>query len=161
TMAASGHPALGQILVEQGALDSAQHVDGERALALRQLLTRFVTVCNTIAYAHSRGILHRDLKPANILLGKYGETLVVDWGLAKAIGRSETHRNAAEATLHPSSGSNVGATQLGKALGTPAYMSPEQAAGRLDRLGPTSDVYSLGATPDTILTGKPPFQADD
>ena len=69
--------------------DGPDRDPGERALACRGLLRRFVDVCNAIAYAHSRGVLHRDLKPANIMLGKYGETLVVDWGLAKAIGRPE------------------------------------------------------------------------
>src|SRR5262249_55526544 len=106
---------------------------GERSLALRQLLTRFVAVCNTVAYAHSRGVVHRDLKPANVMLGKYGETLLVDWGLAKAVGRDEAARAGGEDTLAPSSGdSDSGGTQFGKAVGTPAYMSPEQAAGRWD-----------------------------
>jgi serine/threonine protein kinase/tetratricopeptide (TPR) repeat protein len=134
---------------------------GERRLALRQLLGRFVDVCNAVAYAHSRGVLHRDLKPGNIMLGKYGETLVVDWGLAKAGVRdqgSAVHERIDETTLRPSSGSGVAATQMGSAIGTPAYMSPEQAAGQLDKLGPTSDIYSLGATLYTLLTGQVPLR---
>src|SRR5262249_28161518 len=79
---------------------------GERRLALRQLLGRFVDVCNSIAYAHSRGVLHRDLKPGNIMLGKYGETLVVDWGLAKAVGsRQQAVGSEEESTFEPISGS--------------------------------------------------------
>jgi tRNA A-37 threonylcarbamoyl transferase component Bud32 len=133
---------------------------GERSLLLRQLLNRFVAVCNTLAYAHSRGIVHRDLKPANILLGKYGETLVVDWGLAKPFVRTEAERSTGEETLAPTSGgtSSEGATQVGQALGTPAYMSPEQAEGRWGEVGPPSDLYSLGATLYTLLTGQAPFQ---
>ncbi len=134
---------------------------GARSLALRNLLRRFTDVCNAINYAHGRGILHRDLKPGNIILGKHGETLVVDWGLAKVLGRTEPDAANDEPTLVPSSASGSAETLPGSALGTPAYMSPEQARGDLDRLGPRSDVYSLGATLYCLLTGKRPFEGDD
>jgi serine/threonine protein kinase/Flp pilus assembly protein TadD len=134
---------------------------GERSLAFRELLGRFVDVCQAVAYAHSRGILHRDLKPGNVMLGKYGETLVVDWGLAKPVGRPESLPKEGEATLRPSSGSAAGATRAGTAVGTPAYMSPEQAAGRLEELGPASDIYSLGAMLYALLTGQAPFPGSD
>jgi len=134
-------------------------------LEFRQLLGRFIDVCNAIAYAHSRGVLHRDLKPGNIMLSKYGETLVVDWGLAKVIGRKSSDDDAraenVEGTLRPSSASGTPETLAGSAVGTPAFMSPEQAAGRLDELGPASDVYSLGATLYSLLTGKAPFEGPD
>jgi serine/threonine protein kinase len=134
---------------------------GERSLAFRQLLRRFVDVCNAVAYAHSRGVLHRDLKPGNVMVGRYGETLIVDWGLAKPIGRSDLTRTHEESTLQPNSGSDWVETVLGTVIGTPAYMSPEQAAGRLDLLGPASDIYSLGATLYALLTGTAPFAGSD
>jgi serine/threonine-protein kinase len=134
---------------------------GRRSLELRKLLRRFVDVCNAIDYAHTRGVLHRDIKPANIVVGKHGETLVVDWGLAKALGMAEPGRASDERMLMPSSASGSAETLPGSALGTPSYMSPEQAAGELDRLGPRSDVYSLGATLYCILTGSLPFESDD
>jgi serine/threonine protein kinase/formylglycine-generating enzyme required for sulfatase activity len=132
---------------------------GEGLLELRQLLGRFLDVCNAIAYAHSRGVLHRDLKPGNVLLGRYGETLVVDWGLAKVTGKVEV--GTAEGCLRTSFSGEAAMTQAGKALGTPAYMSPEQALGQLDQLGPASDVYSLGATLYCLLTGRPPAEDQD
>jgi eukaryotic-like serine/threonine-protein kinase len=134
---------------------------GLRSLELRRLLRRFTDVCNAIDYAHSRGVLHRDIKPGNIIVGKHGEVLVVDWGLAKPVGREEPVNDAGERTIVPSSASGSAETLPGSVLGTPAYMSPEQASGDLDRLGPRSDVYSLGATLYCLLTGKPPFEGDD
>jgi eukaryotic-like serine/threonine-protein kinase len=150
--------SLKTAIVQFHADQSLRHDPGRRSLELRKLLRRFSDVCNAADYAHSRGVIHRDLKPANIIVGKHGETLVVDWGLAKSVGRAD--RSIGEETIAPSpSGSSE--TQPGRALGTPAYMSPEQARGELDRLGPRSDVYSLGATLYCLLTGKPPFVADD
>jgi hypothetical protein len=132
---------------------------GERALALRKLLSCFLGVCNAVAYAHSRGVLHRDLKPSNVMVGKYGETLVVDWGLAKVMGKADVETS--EAALPATTGDGAGLTQAGTALGTPAYMSPEQAGGRLDLVGLLSDVYSLGATLYYVLTGQAPFVTAD
>jgi serine/threonine-protein kinase len=133
---------------------------GAGLLELRQLLGRFVDVCNAISYAHSRGVLHRDLKPGNIMLGPYGETLVVDWGLAKTTGGPEV-RGGAVGSAPVATSTKATLTQVGQAIGTPQYLSPEQAAGRLDELGPATDVYSLGATLCCLLTGRPPFAERD
>src|SRR5262249_57029358 len=105
--------------------------------------------------AHGRGVVPRDLKPDNVMLGKYGGVLVIDWGLAKPQDRpqADAERSLVDPPVRPASGSDGGQTVAGSALGTPAYMSPEQAEGRLEQLTRSSDVYSLGATLYCLLTG--------
>ncbi len=125
-----------------------------RSRPFRQLLSRFVYVCNVMEYAHSRGVLHRDLKPGNIMLGKHGETLVVDWGLAKEVGQPEPRGpSGTEGT----SLTNMSFTTHGALIGTVCYMSPEQAAGKLGELTEASDIYSLGATLYHLLVGQAPL----
>ncbi len=132
----------------------------ERNLSLRQLLQRFISVCNTIAFANSHGVIHRDIKPSNIIVGEFGETLVVDWGLAKLLDSkddtqsSDCDRDVAIAGNDIASAEPL--TEEGRVLGTLYYMSPEQASGDAN-ITLQTDVYSLGATLYSILTGQPPF----
>jgi PAS domain S-box-containing protein len=120
------------------------------------LLNAFVTVCNTVAYAHSRGIIHRDLKGPNVILGDFGDVVVLDWGLAKVLGKSESAPETLQVALElPATGSDL--TVHGQVIGTPAYMAPEQAAGESAQLDERTDVYGLGAMLYEILTGLPPF----
>ncbi len=132
----------------------------DQDLAFRNLIKRLIDVCNAMAYAHSRKVLHRDLKPGNIMLGKYGETLVVDWGLAKTQGMMEAsvHKAEGEQPVVPLTGSQSAPTIAGSLLGTAAYMSPEQAEGKIDLLGPACDIYSLGATLYHVLSGQAPLK---
>jgi WD40 repeat protein/tRNA A-37 threonylcarbamoyl transferase component Bud32 len=134
---------------------------GRREIAFRRLLRSLIDACNAVAYAHSRGVVHRDLKPDNIMLGRFGETLVVDWGLAKSMSSSEPGVAIDPDAAPQSPDDSPSLTRPGSALGTPQYMSPEQASGELDRVGPASDVYSLGATLYCLLVGHGPFATGD
>lgn len=122
-----------------------------------ELIRALVRVCQALAYAHSVKVIHRDLKPANIMLGRFGEVYLMDWGLARDL------RGPAElaATAPPTSGSDSGETLQGEVLGTPGYIAPEQAAGQLEQVGPAADIYSVGAILYTLLCGRPPHLDPD
>jgi aminoglycoside phosphotransferase (APT) family kinase protein len=123
-------------------------------LEFRRLLRALVAVSETIAYAHARGVVHRDLKPDNIMLGPFGEVLVVDWGLAKRLAGGETETSTiADDTLIV----DPTRTVEGTIKGSPSFMSPEQAQGATTAIGPAADVYNLGATLYYVLTGRVPF----
>ncbi|MBI5548587.1 MAG: protein kinase [Deltaproteobacteria bacterium] len=135
---------------------------GEKLKACRTLTERlrllrpFMDICSAVAYAHSRGVIHRDLKPSNAMVGEFGETVLLDWGIAKVRGKRDIRAVdiANESKLMAEYA--VSETIDGAAIGTPAYMSPEQAAGKVDEIDERSDVWGLGAILYQILTGTPP-----
>lgn len=126
---------------------------------LRALVGRLIDVCNAVEYAHSRGVLHRDLKPANVMLGPFGETLVVDWGLAGQVSDDATD-SGADISTTPSNRTRFDDSRQFAAIGTVGYMSPEQSI-RGNPQHFASDIYSLGATLYTILTGEASIKCDD
>ncbi len=139
----------------------------ERKEGRRRLLAIFEAVCQTMAYAHTRGVIHRDLKPANVMVGAFGEVHVVDWGMGKVLksGGIEDERRARDArqtvvaTVRSSGeqGSVGSQSMVGSVMGTPAYMPPEQAMGEIEQMDERSDVFSLGGILAEILTGQPPY----
>ncbi len=135
----AGRPYFSMAMVEGGTL--AQELAGG-PVSTRKAAQITETLARAIHYAHERGIIHRDLKPANVLLTPDGVPKIADFGLAKHLGKESLH------------------TQTGTILGSPCYMSPEQASGNVREAGPTSDVYSLGAILYEMLVGVPPFWAE-
>jgi len=125
-----------------------------------QILTHFLDICQAIAYAHSRGVIHRDLKPMNVMIGEFGETTVIDWGIAKVQGERDIHEQGMRETVKKMEAGGTQAsvqTMDGATMGSPYYMPPEQAAGRTKEINERADIYALGAILYVILAGVPPY----
>jgi WD40 repeat protein/serine/threonine protein kinase len=157
-----GRPFFTMKKVKGTTLESLLHSDKGTSRArtkessFHSLLEVFTKICDAIAFAHSRGIIHRDLKPSNIMIGEFGEVLVMDWGLAKVMGAAEPAGPGGLSPDRPGSGMDFSVE--GNILGTPAYMSPEQAAGKTGEIDVRTDIYALGGILYAILTGKPPVE---
>jgi formylglycine-generating enzyme required for sulfatase activity/serine/threonine protein kinase len=145
---------------------------GDEEWTLTRALWVMLKVCDAMAYAHSKGVIHRDLKPANVMVGRFGEVYVMDWGLSRVLGSPDRHdlrlrheeqtQSLVESerradTAH--SADSLLFTMDGDVVGTPAYMAPEQARGEIERLGPASDVYAVGAMLYHLLTAQMPYVA--
>ncbi|MCB9898355.1 MAG: protein kinase [Planctomycetes bacterium] len=148
------------------------HAGGKDGWTLPRALDVLLKVCDTLAYAHSKDVVHRDIKPANVMVGRFGEVYVMDWGLAKVMGRTQaapvaqTDTGQTDGTLvqvqsdrrdHGSDPASPLRTVEGAVVGTPAYMSPEQALGRSESVGPATDVYAVGALMYFLLSGQAPY----
>ncbi|MCY2994763.1 MAG: protein kinase [Planctomycetota bacterium] len=163
-----GNPCYAMKFIEGQTLGAAiqeLHLDrkssrnkADRIRRYRRLITQFVSVCRTVAFAHSRQFIHRDLKPANIMLGEYGETIIFDWGLAKSLSKSSAPSEPAGSEQDgklPHASSPVQESLTDDMVGSPGYTSPEQARNDPD-IGPAADIFALGATLYTILAGRSP-----
>jgi len=137
--------------------------DGSEEWTLERAIVALLRVTEAMAYAHSKGVVHRDLKPANVMTGRFGEVYVMDWGLAKVMGRPDRPVGEGPPTgsillTEPRDGEGDGlGTEEGTVLGTPVYMSPEQARGELERVSARSDIYSVGAMLYHLVAGRPPY----
>jgi hypothetical protein len=143
-----------------GELITDLHDQGVPSDGMERLLRMVLKVCEAVSFAHSRGVVHRDLKPANIMIGSHGQVYVMDWGLGLLLGatpRAEPSGGPPADSIRTSSARRSGPTLAG----TVGYMAPEQAQGRLAEISPRTDVFAIGAILYEVLTGRPPYQADD
>ena len=138
-----------------------QRAEAPEEWPLPRLLQIFIRVCDTLSFAHTKGVVHRDLKPANLMIGSFGEVYVMDWGLAKVLADAPVHHpnDSAGRLLDDSYGPSnaLSATMVGSALGSPPFMPPEQAFGAIGDIGPHSDIYALGAMLYQVLTDHAPY----
>jgi len=139
-------------LVSGQRLDALVRAERPRAETLRL----FLRICEPVAFAHAHGVIHRDLKPENVMVGPFGEVLVMDWGVAKRLGEPSLELPADPTRPAPQEGGAQSGTAHGTVIGTPAWMAPEQARGEVERLDARADVFALGGILYFLLTGRPP-----
>ncbi len=164
-----GRPFLAMKLVKGRTLDELLKDRPDVAHERGRFIAIFEQVCQAVGYAHDHKVIHRDLKPANVMVGGFGEVQVMDWGLAKVLtpGAVASSRLMVEPTatigteIRSMRDSDGSLTQAGSVLGTPAFMSPEQAGGEIDKIDERADVFGLGAILCVILTGEPPYRGGD
>jgi tetratricopeptide (TPR) repeat protein len=160
-----GRPFLAMKLIKGETLKDLLQRRADPAEGQGRFVAAFEQVCQAVAYAHAHDVIHRDLSPANVMVGRFGEVQVMDWGLAKVLGLRPEEQTDPEETTAPTAVLNLQQsddpfTRAGSVLGTPAFMPPEQAAGAVAAIGRHSDVFGLGAVLAVVLTGRPPFLAD-
>jgi serine/threonine protein kinase len=159
-MLSGGRPYLAMKLIKGQTLEELLK---DRAVGPPNWVAVFEAICQAVGYAHAHHVIHRDLKPSNIMVGNFGEVQVMDWGVAKVLLAASDHQRGDESSQAETLGTEIRTlrdsdfTQNGSVMGTPAFMSPEQAAGEVDLINQRSDVFSLGAILCVILTGQSPY----
>jgi serine/threonine protein kinase len=155
-----GRPFLAMKLIKGRTLAALLEEQSDPAADRGRFVAVFEYVCQAVAYAHARGVVHRDLEPSNVMLGSFGEVQVIDWGLAKVLASRVSDDPGLDGNPGVDTPGSPGSdgTAAGPVLGTPAYMSPEQARGENDRHDTRTDVFGLGALLCHILTGGPPYR---
>ncbi len=149
---------LAEVLEQLHAASATDWGQSAQGWTFKRLIESFRRTCEAVAYAHSRGVVHRDLKPSNVMLGRFGEVLIMDWGLSKVLDQDSAVPEPVHTERSEIPEGSSTATSAGALMGTPAFMPPEQAKGDWAKVGFTSDVYSLGAILYNILKGHPPYQ---